>query len=89
MLRHLVSTWGTAVLPTVTPTMVVTTRTTVAIVTVTAVEALLATTRNVTTILTAVIAVTDVFCSAAVVLPDKAARILNVGGWSLTSMFSI
>jgi len=69
--------------------MVVTTRTTVAIVTVTAVEALLATTRNVTTILTAVIAVTDVFCSAAVVLPDKAARILNVGGWSLTSMFGI
>jgi hypothetical protein len=25
---------------------------------------------------------TDVFCSAAVVLPDKAARILNVGGYS-------
>jgi len=62
--------------------MVVTTRTTVAIVTVTAVEALLATTRHVTTILTAVMAVTNVFCSAAVVLPDKAARILNVGGWS-------
>ena len=32
---------------------------------------------------------TDVFCSAAVVLPDKAARILNVGGWSLTSTFGI
>jgi hypothetical protein len=31
----------------------------------------------------------DVFCSAAVVLPDKAARILNVGGWSLTSTFGI
>src|SRR5712675_2782989 len=89
MLRHLVSTWGTAVLPTVTPTMVVTTRTTVAIVTVTAVEALLATTRNVTTILTAVMAVTNMFCSGAVVLPDKAARILNVGGWSLTSTFGI
>jgi hypothetical protein len=32
---------------------------------------------------------TDVFCSAAVVLPDKAARILNVGGWSLASTFGI
>jgi Glyoxal oxidase N-terminus len=32
---------------------------------------------------------TDVFCSAAVVLPDKAARILNVGGWSLTSTFGV
>jgi len=66
--------------------MVVTTRTTVAIVTVTMVEAILATTRNVTTILMAMIAVTDVFCSVAVVLPDKAARILNIGGWSLTSV---
>ncbi|EKM51419.1 uncharacterized protein PHACADRAFT_263533 [Phanerochaete carnosa HHB-10118-sp] len=27
----------------------------------------------------------DVFCSAAVVLPDKAARQLNIGGWSLQS----
>ena len=32
---------------------------------------------------------TDVFCSAAVVLPDKAARILNVGGWSLESTYGI
>ena len=32
---------------------------------------------------------TDVFCSAAIVLPDRAARILNVGGWSLTSTFGI
>jgi hypothetical protein len=32
---------------------------------------------------------TDVFCSASVVLPDKAARILTVGGWSLTSTFGI
>jgi hypothetical protein len=32
---------------------------------------------------------TDVFCSAAVVLPDKAARILNVGGWSLDSTYGI
>ena len=32
---------------------------------------------------------TDVFCSGAVVLPDKAARILNVGGWSLTSTFGV
>jgi hypothetical protein len=32
---------------------------------------------------------TDVFCSAAVVLPDKAARILNVGGWSGDSTFGV
>jgi hypothetical protein len=32
---------------------------------------------------------TDVFCSAAVVLPDKAARILNVGGWSETSTYGV
>ena len=32
---------------------------------------------------------TDVFCSAAVVLPDKAARILNVGGWSLQSTWGV
>ncbi|KAI0052846.1 copper radical oxidase [Auriscalpium vulgare] len=32
---------------------------------------------------------TDVFCSAAVVLPDKAARILNIGGWSLDSTFGV
>ncbi|KAH9027091.1 copper radical oxidase [Lactarius pseudohatsudake] len=32
---------------------------------------------------------TDVFCSAAVVLPDKAARILNVGGWSSQSSFGL
>jgi hypothetical protein len=32
---------------------------------------------------------TDVFCSGAVVLPDKTARILNVGGWSLTSTFGV
>jgi len=48
--------------------MVVTTGTTVAIVTVTMVEAILATTRNMTTILTAMIAMTDVFCSVAVVV---------------------
>ena len=28
---------------------------------------------------------TDMFCSAGIVLPDKAARILNVGGWSQSS----
>jgi hypothetical protein len=28
---------------------------------------------------------TDIFCSAAIVLPDKAARVINVGGWSLES----
>jgi hypothetical protein len=32
---------------------------------------------------------TDVFCSASLVLPDKAARILNVGGWSLASTYGI
>ncbi|KAI9440983.1 copper radical oxidase [Lactarius indigo] len=32
---------------------------------------------------------TDVFCSAAVVLPDKAARILNVGGWSSQSAYGL
>ena len=32
---------------------------------------------------------TDVFCSAAVVLPDIAGRILNVGGWSLQSTYGI
>jgi hypothetical protein len=32
---------------------------------------------------------TDVFCSAAVVLPDKFARILNVGGYSGESNFGI
>ena len=31
----------------------------------------------------------DVFCSAAVVLPDKGARIINIGGWSLDSTFGI
>ncbi|KAJ7058025.1 galactose oxidase [Mycena amicta] len=28
---------------------------------------------------------TDVFCSGSIILPDKAARQLNVGGWSLQS----
>ncbi|TFK51378.1 copper radical oxidase [Heliocybe sulcata] len=32
---------------------------------------------------------TDVFCSASLVLPDKAARQLNVGGWSLSSTFGV
>ncbi|KAF8264450.1 hypothetical protein EI94DRAFT_1703239 [Lactarius quietus] len=32
---------------------------------------------------------TDMFCSAAIVLPDKAARILNVGGWSQNSSYSL
>ncbi|KAH9169414.1 copper radical oxidase [Lactarius sanguifluus] len=31
----------------------------------------------------------DVFCSGAVVLPDKAGRILNVGGYSQRSMFGL
>ena len=32
---------------------------------------------------------TDVFCSGALILPDKDARVLNVGGWSLDSTFGI
>ncbi|KAF2007335.1 copper radical oxidase [Amniculicola lignicola CBS 123094] len=32
---------------------------------------------------------TDVFCSASVTLPDKAARQINVGGWSLDSTFGV
>ncbi|SRR6266702_1489237 len=31
----------------------------------------------------------DVFCSGSIVLPDKAARILNVGGWSLGSTYGV
>ncbi|KAF8621386.1 hypothetical protein AX15_007842 [Amanita polypyramis BW_CC] len=32
---------------------------------------------------------TDVFCSGSLILPDKAARQINVGGWSLQSTFGI
>lgn len=32
---------------------------------------------------------TDVFCSASLILPDKAGRQINVGGWSLDSTFGI
>ncbi len=32
---------------------------------------------------------TDVFCSAAMVLPDKAGRILNAGGWTSNSPFGL
>lgn len=31
----------------------------------------------------------DVFCSGSVILPDKAGRLLNVGGWSLDSTFGV
>lgn len=31
----------------------------------------------------------DVFCSASIILPDKGARQLNVGGWSLESTFGV
>ncbi|KAF8525138.1 copper radical oxidase [Hysterangium stoloniferum] len=31
----------------------------------------------------------DVFCSGSVILPDKAGRVLNVGGWSLDSTFGV
>ena len=32
---------------------------------------------------------TDVFCSAGVVLPDKAGRQINIGGWSLESTYGV
>lgn len=32
---------------------------------------------------------TDIFCSAGVILPDKAARQLTVGGWSLDSTYGV
>ena len=31
----------------------------------------------------------DVFCSASIILPDKAGRQINVGGWSLESTYGI
>jgi hypothetical protein len=31
----------------------------------------------------------DMFCSGAVVLPDKDGRILNVGGWSQSSSYGL
>ena len=32
---------------------------------------------------------TDVFCSAGLVLPDRAGRQLNIGGWSADSLFGV
>lgn len=32
---------------------------------------------------------TDVFCSGSIILPDKGARQINVGGWSLDSTFGV
>ena len=32
---------------------------------------------------------TDVFCSGSLILPDKGARQINVGGWSLDSTFGV
>ncbi|KAH7049316.1 hypothetical protein B0J12DRAFT_101347 [Macrophomina phaseolina] len=32
---------------------------------------------------------TDVFCSGGVTLPDRAGRILNVGGWSADSLYGV
>jgi hypothetical protein len=32
---------------------------------------------------------TDVFCSGSITLPDKAGRILNVGGWSGISTYGV
>lgn len=31
----------------------------------------------------------DVFCSGSIILPDKRARQINVGGWSLQSTYGI
>ena len=31
----------------------------------------------------------DVFCSGSLILPDRAARQLNVGGWSLESTYGV
>lgn len=31
----------------------------------------------------------DVFCAGSVILPDKAGRQINVGGWSLESTFGL
>lgn len=31
----------------------------------------------------------DVFCSGSIVLPDRSARVLNVGGWSLESTYGV
>lgn len=32
---------------------------------------------------------TDVFCSGSIILPDRGARQINVGGWSLSSTFGV
>lgn len=32
---------------------------------------------------------TDVFCAASIILPDKAGRQINVGGWSVESLYGI
>jgi hypothetical protein len=32
---------------------------------------------------------TDVFCAAGLTLPDRAGRLLNIGGWSLDSTFGV
>ena len=32
---------------------------------------------------------TDVFCAGSLILPDKAGRQINVGGWSLESTFGV
>ena len=32
---------------------------------------------------------TDVFCAGSAILPDKAGRQLNVGGWSLDSTYGV
>jgi hypothetical protein len=32
---------------------------------------------------------TDVFCSGGLILPDKAGRQINVGGWSLESTYGV
>lgn len=32
---------------------------------------------------------TDVFCSASITMPDRAGRVINIGGWSADSLFGV
>jgi hypothetical protein len=31
----------------------------------------------------------EIFCSASLILPDKAGRILNIGGWSDSALYGV
>ena len=41
------------------------------------------------TSLTCIKVKSDVFCNGALVLPDKAARVLSIGGWSVDSLYGV